>query len=486
MAKDSTNRQINWSPDQSAKKTFSVGKNYIFAIGIDKYQYCQPLRNAVRDAERFVAVLTSKYAFSMEDVIFFKDKEATRENIVSVLEQLVEKTGNKDNLIIYFSGHGYANPRTKRGAWVPIEAHPDTPSEYINNSTIIDYIKDIPTLHTFLISDSCFSGKLFAQFRDLGTQGHYHKIYQHPSRWGLSSGGDEVVADGHWGGNSPFATHLINFLQQNTEPLLSVSELITKVQRAVGINHPQQPVGNRIYNVGDTGQGQFVFRLKDAPDLLAQFPEDKQMNTPSPISSITVAGREANAKKSEFIRKGLWAISILVLIIVAFVFVSQLNSPEEVSNQMNTDSLKIAQKDSLMQPSSSNPQLQTELNPPASNTETDKSYSDKPQNTSSASAKEKTPSKSVVPEDKIQTFKLSGVVESSVNQALSGVSVKCLNMDCGASVSTNNQGEFSLSFQAQPHEYLRLRFTKEGFEPIEKRYTATQKNIYVNLHSLSQ
>ena len=185
-----------------------------------------------------------------------------RSNIITLLESLVSHVGPSDNLIIYFAGHGHLNPKTQRGAWITVESKPNVPSSHLKNSTIIDYLKDIPSKHTFLISDSCFSGKLFAQHRSSNVSLHYQKVYEVPSRWGLTSGRAELVSDGPQSENSPFAKALLECLEKNSQPFLSAWELINYVQKYVGVNHKQQPIGNRFYGVDDRGLGQFVFIKK--------------------------------------------------------------------------------------------------------------------------------------------------------------------------------------------------------------------------------
>ena len=53
-----------------------------------------------------------------------------------------------------------------------------------------------------MIVDSCFSGSLFMRFKSVGLAERLEHI---PSRWGLTAGRNEVVADGKMGNNSPFA-----------------------------------------------------------------------------------------------------------------------------------------------------------------------------------------------------------------------------------------------------------------------------------------
>ena len=115
----------------------------------------------------------------------------------------------------------------------------------------------INTQHTFLIVDSCFSGTLFTRgaSRDLA-----ERVERFPSRWGLTSGRSEIVADGAKGGNSPFASSIIYLLKNNIKQL-GVQELCTHVIESVVADAIQTPIGEPLAISGHKG-GQFIFRLK--------------------------------------------------------------------------------------------------------------------------------------------------------------------------------------------------------------------------------
>ncbi len=262
-------RAFHWSQQADQKDAFiPKGKNFLFAIGIDAYKHLTPLSNAVRDAREFVALLQERYFYLPENCFTLWDSTATRKEIITVFDQLVEKVGKDDTLLIYFSGHGEYSRIRNRGFWIPVDAQRKDSSTYINNSIIRDYILDINSRHTLLISDSCYAGSFFRESRSAEelpnsrSNGYYQKIANYPSRWGLMSGGVERVSDGQVGTNSPFNRGLIDCLRYNMEPHLSILELISQLEKAVGNNVKQQPVGNRIYGVNDSGLGQFVFHLK--------------------------------------------------------------------------------------------------------------------------------------------------------------------------------------------------------------------------------
>ena len=303
------------SADKPFKKSNdwpAEGRNFIFAIGIDTYKHLPPLSNAVRDAREVISVLTEKYQFEQIYVRTLFNQEATERNIRRIFDQLVDEVGPKDNLLIYFSGHGLYHEKRKRGYWIPVDAEVGQTADYLDNSIIKDYIQDIPSHHTFLVSDACYSGSFFRQSRTIQqptaqSSFHYQKIYREPSRWALTSGGLEEVLDGAAGENSPFNQSFIHCLKYNTDPQFSVLELIMRVQKAVGNNTHQQPIGNRIYGVNDFGMGQFVFRLKNAvlpplgssqnlPSTLP--PPDIPAAVPSAIiTPVTSKSRATNADK---------------------------------------------------------------------------------------------------------------------------------------------------------------------------------------------
>ena len=59
---DKEKRNISFSKSQNAKHS-NPGINFCLAIGIDDYENCPTLQNAVRDIKDFTGLLTQKYGF---------------------------------------------------------------------------------------------------------------------------------------------------------------------------------------------------------------------------------------------------------------------------------------------------------------------------------------------------------------------------------------------------------------------------------------
>ena len=240
-----------------------IGNSYFLGIGINNYKESAGfpnLFNAQKDIEDILELLQSKYDVSTPITLF--NENATREQIIHELDQLSELIRPIDKLIIYFSGHGHINKR-KKGFWIPYDANKKNTANYIRNSTILNYVGDINSLHTLLISDSCNSGSIFDLETFRSTSPAIEELEKIKSRWAICSGlHSQLVSDGKPGCNSPFANSLINSLKVNNSPKINAGKIVDKVIKATSNIYKQLPIGSRLDGVGDEG-GQYIFVLKN-------------------------------------------------------------------------------------------------------------------------------------------------------------------------------------------------------------------------------
>jgi formylglycine-generating enzyme required for sulfatase activity len=234
-----------------------IGKSYLLVIAIDDYLRVPKLYNCVSDANAFVELLVGQYSFNELNIIRIFNRDATAPTIHNAFRKLIRMVQPADNLVIYFSGHGEFDPLTEEGYWVPVDAEIDAHYQYITNDSIRRYVGKINSLHTFLISDSCFSGSLFAKGASKNISKRYEKD---PSRWGLTAGRNDIVSDGKPGMHSPFADALLYRLESN-DNALGVSELCAYVVEQVQAHANQSPIGEPLRVEGHKN-GQFVFRKK--------------------------------------------------------------------------------------------------------------------------------------------------------------------------------------------------------------------------------
>lgn len=344
----------------TSASTHTTGKNYLYIIGIDAYKACPPLFNCVRDATQLTEVLHEKYQFDKAHTFTLFNKEATERNIFQTFRELAETVTPKDNLIIYYSGHGEYDKVIDEGYWIPVDAQLGAQEDYIANGKIKTFLNAIPTHHTFLIVDSCFSGSLFTQFKNTALA---HRLEKDPSRWGLTAGRNEIVSDGKAGNNSPFADMLLYQLRNETGPI-GVASICNKVIENVIANADQTPRGEPLKIKGHRG-GQFFFHPKNAttitPNVETIKSEEiipKSITTGTPTIPSISNKSPANKSATKFALLGLLLMSMLGGLLFYFerdiapteaivVPRSTINNPATLPSKQKKEPIKGTSKEKL-------------------------------------------------------------------------------------------------------------------------------------------
>lgn len=221
-------------------------------IGVDNYKdrSVTSLDNPTSDAKELMDVLVQKYSFKEEHITFLQNPG--RIEILDEFERLSNTLGEKDNLLVFYAGHGYWDEKLEQGYWLPADASMTSKAQWISNATIRDYIRGINSKHTLLIADACFSGGLL---KSRGVGKAMINLYNMPSRKAITSGTLTTVPD-----KSVFIKFLIKYLNQNTETLISADQIFYKIKVSVMNNSPssQVPQYGPIHQANDEG-GEFVF-----------------------------------------------------------------------------------------------------------------------------------------------------------------------------------------------------------------------------------
>ena len=247
------------------RKEYARGTNHALVIGIDNYTHRNhpDLKTAVNDAREVARILQEKYFFEPANIVFLKNEKATKERIMREFRDLVEvKVRKGDNIFIYYAGHGWYDKTWDTGYWITSEA--SNPATYLENTMVIKFIAALnrkEVRHVLLVSDSCFSGALTRADDSvkIDIDDHYFKKkYKKPSRFIITSGGLEPVADGGKNGHSIFAYYFLKILEENAYPYISGKQLGVVVEDLVSRNSDQIPEHRFIHGVGDE-KGQFFF-----------------------------------------------------------------------------------------------------------------------------------------------------------------------------------------------------------------------------------
>jgi len=244
-------------PAGSMELPIAGGKYYALIIGISHYD--DPLINEldkpIKDAELFYNTITTRYTFEKENVKLLRN--ATMSEIVDALDFYAKRVTPFDNFLIFYAGHGVWDASSEIGFWLPSDARKSSKLAWFRNSTLRDYLREIKSKHTLLISDACFGGSIFksrSAFMDATLA--INKLYELPSRKAMTSGTLTEVPD-----QSAFLKYMIDRLQNNFEKYLSSEQLFVKFRMAVINNSNVLPQFGVIQDVGDEG-GDFIFILR--------------------------------------------------------------------------------------------------------------------------------------------------------------------------------------------------------------------------------
>jgi len=179
------------------------------------------------------------------------------EDIVIELDRLNTVVTDKDNLLLFYAGHGVWSEQSNVGYWLPSNARESNTANWFRNSTLRDYIGSIKAKHTLLIADACFSGSIFkSRAAFANAPAAIEKIYELPSRKAMTSGSLSEVPD-----KSVFIEYLVKRLTDNSKAYMTSEELFYSMKTAVLNNSPTVPQFGEILNTGDEG-GDFIFIRK--------------------------------------------------------------------------------------------------------------------------------------------------------------------------------------------------------------------------------
>lgn len=254
--------------DKALAGKVDFGTYHALIIGNNGYQSYPGLETAVNDATEAEKVLREKYGFNTRLMI-----DANRYEILSVLNELRDQLTEKDNLLIYYAGHGELEQPDSRGHWLPIDAERQNSANWISNTSITDMLNAMRAKHILVVADSCYSGsmslssvpRLDAESDEVDTKVKLKWLQvmaKVRSRTVLTSGGLQPVLDQGIGDHSVFASAFISTLKNNDgilEAYKLYRNLFGEVRRSASLyGVDQQPEYSAIKHGGHEA-GEFIF-----------------------------------------------------------------------------------------------------------------------------------------------------------------------------------------------------------------------------------
>ncbi len=278
--------------------TIDTGTYGALLIAIEEYgSPYSKLKTPREDVEKLRDVLTLRYGFPAANVRLLLDGEATRAGILDALAAYRDgKRGKIDNLLLYYAGHGHQDSGTGDGFWIPADAGGE-PSSWVPTDDVLRIVRNVPGLHTLLVSDSCFSGTLT---RTIVEDDRYlSQVIRKRSYQVITSGGLEPVADTGKGGLSLFGYVLTSYLESQPRVYVTAGRLFTELAPLVSnaSGSYQTPEYGRLKSSFDE-QGEFVLIRRDEG---ATLPPEKDEIAPAPRVVSSAEQKEYTAVLEEFL-----------------------------------------------------------------------------------------------------------------------------------------------------------------------------------------
>jgi hypothetical protein len=250
-------------PVKASSKSYpsvDFGRFYALIIGNNDYKQLPTLKTSINDAKAVDEMLRTRYGYKTTLLV-----NASRHQIMTAFNDLRKVLTEKDNLLIYYAGHGEIDKNDQSAYWLPSDAEPDNNANWLSSHNITQYLSILPAKHILVIADSCYSGAMtetsIVRLPDEMPEEKREKwlkfMNNRKARTVMTSGGVKPVLDSGSGGHSVFANAFLKALGSNTG-LLEDYELYRilsgKVkQSASQIGFQQSPQYSAMQHAGHEG-----------------------------------------------------------------------------------------------------------------------------------------------------------------------------------------------------------------------------------------
>ncbi len=250
-------------PQQAVSRNYPAidfGRFYALVIGNQDYTQLPSLSTSVEDAKSVDQLLRTRYGYKTTLLI-----NANRHQVMTAFNDLRKKLTEKDNLLIYYAGHGEIDKSDQSAYWLPTDAEPDNTANWLSSHSITEFLNIIPAKHILVVADSCYSGamtqtavaRLPEQMAEEKRKKWLQFMVRRKARTVLTSGGVKPVLDTGGGRHSVFAKAFLHALQNNSG-LLEDYELFRSVSRqvqqsAASVGFQQLPQYSAMLHAGHEG-----------------------------------------------------------------------------------------------------------------------------------------------------------------------------------------------------------------------------------------
>lgn len=233
--------QVIQKPSEKIRSDHDARITRALFFATNYYDSFSDLVNPLIDARTVSAELSENYRVLTEVV-----ENPTLNDIMKKLREYAGADYSpKDNLLIYFAGHGEFDEVFQEGYVIARDSKMDDPAKtsYVSHSNLRTIVNNIPCEHIFLVMDVCFGGTfdpLMASahrgsdlYAEVSPEEFVERKLKYKTRLYLTSGGKEYVPDGRPGHHSPFTRKFLEALRGygGKDKILTVHEMLSFLEK---------------------------------------------------------------------------------------------------------------------------------------------------------------------------------------------------------------------------------------------------------------
>jgi uncharacterized caspase-like protein len=162
-------KEMHKTPQQNlVKKDVHDSQNWAIIVGISKYKYSgengfKNLIFADDDAKAFARVLIN-LGWKEDHINLLLDGNATQRNIMIALESWLTKAGSNDQIVLFWAGHGFADPEDPEKVYLACYDTDDSiPATGYRMDRVRAALEEREARNVILFADTCHAGKLITR-----------------------------------------------------------------------------------------------------------------------------------------------------------------------------------------------------------------------------------------------------------------------------------------------------------------------------------
>ncbi len=257
------NSQADKESNDEASDNAPAPVTHALIIGNTDYHQFPSISCAANNANELAKVLEQKYKFTVHKMLNVTAVEILRE-----LNKIHNEFHAKDNLLIYFSGHGIITSSGTDGYWLGVEATRGQPSSWLPNQAITTVTSLFNAQQMIILADACFTEvepvkrNLVDLIKPIINKNQVRAIPTQACRTVLSSGWRQPIVSNNDPEASLFSSSLLEILRESTGFITSDDlhrELERRVSRHQLNNLGIRPVYGRM-SESKHNEGEFIFR----------------------------------------------------------------------------------------------------------------------------------------------------------------------------------------------------------------------------------